>query len=110
MIQPKFTPEELEAAKDPNDQDRQIQHVSDLSFGEYIRLIENEDRWAKLKLNFDRKWFVKQLQRIRSVRNDVMHFDPDGIAEDDIEALRTFAGTLQELADLKAIGVRKTHS
>jgi hypothetical protein len=61
-------------------------------------------------LNFDRKWFVSELQRIRRVRNDVMHFDPDGIAEDDIDALRTFAGTLQELADLKAIGAQSTHS
>jgi len=110
MLQPKFTPEELADAKDPNDEDRQVKHVTDLSFGEYIRLVEDKDRWEKLMLNFDRKWFVKELQRIRRVRNDVMHFDPDGIAEDDIDALRTFARTLQELADLKAIGVQSTHS
>lgn len=110
MLQPRFTPEELADAKDPNDKDRQIKHVSDLSFGEYIRLVEDKERWEKLMLNFDRKWFVNELQRIRRVRNDVMHFDPDGIAEDDIDALRTFAGTLQELADLKAIGAQSTHS
>lgn len=110
MLQPKFTSEELADAKDPNDEGRQVKHVTDLSFGEYIRLVEDKARWKKLMLNFDRKWFVKELQRIRRVRNDVMHFDPDGIAEDDIEALRTFARTLQELADLKAIGVQSTHS
>ena len=110
MIQPRFTAEELAAAKDPNDSERQIEQVSDLSFGEYIRLIENEDRWQKLELNFDRKWFVRELERIRRVRNDVMHFDPDGIVEEDVEALRRFAGMLQDLSNLKAIGFQESHS
>ena len=103
MIQSNFELEEMAEAKDPSDQDRQIQHVSDLSFGEYIRLIENEDRWNKLGLNINRQWFVGELKRIRQIRNEVMHFDPDGILEEDVETLRTFAGVLQELAKLKAI-------
>ena len=104
MIQATFTRDELSAAKDSNDTDREVKHVSDLSFGEYIRLIENESRWNKLHLNISRRWFINELDRIRQIRNDVMHFDPDGIAEDDIVALRTFARILQELAGLKAIG------
>ena len=103
IIQPKFELDELAEAKDPRDTEREVQHVSDLSFGEYIRLIENKNRWKKLGLNIDRQWFVKELGRIREIRNDVMHFDPDGIPEEDVEALRTFARLLQELAELKAI-------
>lgn len=103
MIQSHFSPEEWAEAKDPNDLDRQIDSVSDLTFGEYIKLVENEVGWKKLALNMDRQWFVAELHRIRQIRNDVMHFDPDGIAEEDITALRRLAGVLQELAGLKAI-------
>lgn len=103
MIQPHFTLEELSEAKDPNDTDRQVQYISDLTFGEYIRLIQNETHWHKLRLEIDRQWFVKELDRIREVRNNVMHFDPDGIEEAEIETLRTFVRLLQELAELNAI-------
>ena len=103
IIQRNFTLVELADAKDPSDEHRQVEYVSDLTFGEYIRLIDNEKSWEKLSLNIDKAWFVKELQRIRLIRNDVMHFDPDGIVEEDVDALRTFTGLLQELAELKAI-------
>ena len=104
IIQASFKPEELAEAKNPNDTDREIQQVSDLTFGEYIRLIENEKRWSKLNLSIDRRYVVEELKRIRDIRNDVMHYDPDGIEEEQIQALRSFARLLQQLAELKVIG------
>lgn len=96
-----YTKEELETVRDPDDEGREINTVADLTFGEYLRLVENEERWAKLGLQLDRKVFIEKLDKVRTIRNDVMHFDPDGISEEDLETLRTFASFLQTLADVK---------
>ncbi|MFA5352789.1 MAG: CBS domain-containing protein [Thermodesulfovibrionales bacterium] len=55
IISKNFNEAELQAAKDPSDSERIISSVADLSFGEYIRLLENHDRWSQLSLSIDRK-------------------------------------------------------
>jgi CBS domain-containing protein len=40
----KFSADELKMVGDPTDKDRKIEDVADLTFGEYIRLLENEAR------------------------------------------------------------------
>src|SRR5262249_27389522 len=79
LIHGKFTVTELADIKDPDNKDRKVEAVSDLSFGEYVRLLENEKRWKKVGLALDRTEFVKRLVEIRDIRNDVMHFDPEGL-------------------------------
>jgi len=103
MIQDKFTLEELVEARDPEDAERKVHTVADLTFGEYVRLLENPDRWSNLVLSIDRSLFIKQLDKIRMIRNDVMHFDPDGIADSDLETLRDFVRFLQGLANIGVI-------
>ncbi|KAB8193909.1 CBS domain-containing protein [Lysobacter maris] len=76
ILDQKFATEELRLVKDDGDSGRFIERISDLTFGEYLRLIENPIRWEKLKLPVDRVVFCQQLERVRSIRNDVMHFDP----------------------------------
>jgi CBS domain-containing protein len=100
LIDGKFTQEELKAALDPEDPDRQIEDVSDLTFGEYLHLLEDPQKWGKLVLKIDRKVFIKDLDDIRRIRNDVMHFDPDGIGENDLATLRRFVQFLQRLRQL----------
>ena len=103
ILRGKYSKSELNAAKAPGDDDREIEGVSDLTFGEYLRLVENEKRWKKLKLAIDRKEFVKRLDRVREIRNDVMHFDPDGLEEADLEALREFALFFRRLRDVGVV-------
>lgn len=100
-IDGKFTSAELAAAKNEADGNREIKTVADLTFGEYIRLLENPDNWSKVGLAVDRAVFVKELDRIRIIRNDVMHFDPDGISEDNHNLLRRFVRFLQQLQKLQ---------
>ena len=88
LIQGKVSADELLAVREPSDDDRKVDDVSDLTFGEYIRLLEEPNRWQKLNLRLDRNSFVKALDDIRQIRNDVMHFDPDPIADEDIARLR----------------------
>ncbi len=97
LIDGRFTADELASAKDSADTERKIESVADLSFGEYIRLLENPNNWAKTGLTVDRAIFVRELDRVRSIRNDVMHFDPDGITEEDHRLLLYFVQFLHEL-------------
>lgn len=97
MIADKFTIPEMITACDPGSLNRDISSVADLTFGECIRLLQNESRWAKIGLVVDRGIFCKNLDKIREIRNDVMHFDPDGISDADLAKLRNFTSFLKQL-------------
>ena len=98
LIENRFTEIELAAAKDPGDTERTVRSVADLSLGECIRLLENNDRWQKLGLNIDRAEFIKEAHRVRAIRNDVMHFDPDPMGVNELLTLRRFANFVAELS------------
>jgi hypothetical protein len=99
LIENKFTGAELSSAKDPADTERTISSIADLTFGECVRLLENEESWNKLGLKIDRIEFVKEAHRIRGIRNDVMHFDPDPMSSDDLDRLRRFSGFVSALSE-----------
>ncbi|MEY4991273.1 MAG: hypothetical protein RI948_139 [Bacteroidota bacterium] len=71
--------------------------IDDLNFGQYIRLIEKETNWQKLNLSIERVPFIKQLDKIRNIRNDIMHFDSEGITIEQREDLNNMANFLYEL-------------
>jgi len=103
LLHGKFTLKDLEAVKAPGDDARVIETPADLTFGEYIRLVEREENWKKLKVEIDRVAFIEQLTRVREIRNDVMHFDPDGMEDADLRLLREFAQFLKRLRDVGAM-------
>ena len=105
VISQRFTLTELEPTKDPTDTKRVVTSVADLTYGEYIRLLENPERWDKLNITVDRKTCIEKLESVRRIRNDVMHFDPDGIPEKDLMKLREFARFLQKLQIIDVINV-----
>jgi hypothetical protein len=100
LIDNKFTVDELQAAKNPEDADRAIESVADLTLGETIRLLESEANWLKIDVQFDRTIIIHDLNRVRSIRNDVMHFDPDGITEEDHQLLFDFVQFLHQVRRL----------
>ena len=51
----------------------------------------------KLHIAADRKTFIEELETIRNVRNDVMHFRPAGLDEDKKDLLRRFVEYLRVL-------------
>jgi CBS domain-containing protein len=93
---------ELAAAADPGDGEREIEDVADLTFGEYLRLLTDKKIWSKLGLKIDQKTFAHYLEEIRKIRNDVMHFDPEGIAPDDMKKLRSMVVFMRQLQTLGA--------
>ena len=102
LIHDKFTPDELKSASDPHD-DREIGGPEDLTLGGMRRLLENRERWEKLSLKVDRSVFIEYLESVRRIRNDVMHFDPDGLDQKDTKVLFDFATFCEELANIGAI-------
>jgi hypothetical protein len=103
LIGGRFTTEELKGACDPADSGRPIETVANLTIGEYIRLLESPQNWEKLELQIDRAMFIEQLQNIRRIRNEVMHFDPDPASTEDLASLRRFVAFMQSLGELDAL-------
>ena len=97
MIGHRFSSTELATARDPTTSIRQIATVDDMNFGEYIHLLQSPERWLKLGIAIDRTIFCENLDRVRKIRNDVMHFDPDGITSEDLGQLRSFTNFLKQL-------------
>lgn len=99
IIGKKFTQQELEGARD-SESSKSVKTVADLAFGEYLRLLENPDRWPKLGLALDRAVFCKKLNEVREVRNGVMHFASDDMPPEDLQLLRDFSVFLARLQSL----------
>jgi hypothetical protein len=98
LIDRRLTLEDVKGAVDPGDRERQVASAANLTFGEYIRLLSNPDIWRALTVKVSRPVFLQDLERIRDIRNDVMHFDPDGLAPNELRTLRSFAQFLRKLA------------
>ena len=97
IIDGKFSLAELTAARNPNDSTRKIENVANLTFGEYIRLLDTDKNWERLNYNLSRVECIKRLREIGRIRNDVMHFHPDGISTQDLELSRETRKFLQAL-------------
>ena len=97
LIGRNLSEEEIRRVKDPADDRREIEDVDDLTFGDYVRLLESPENWEKLRLGIDRKLFVKLLNEVREVRNDVMHFRPDSSEPEDIDKVRMLRSLLEQL-------------
>jgi CBS domain-containing protein len=97
IIDRHFSAEELAAVVDPGDEQRSVDNADQLTFGEYVRLLENPGNWGRPGWDLDRKIFIAALDDIRQIRNDVMHFSPDPLETADIKKLKDFAQWLRKL-------------
>jgi len=102
LVANKFPVELLKSVRNPADPGREIKAVFDMNFGEYVRLFESEDNWKRLRLLIDRRRFLDALNRVREIRNDVMHFDPDVEDVDATQELRDFVRFLREIEPVES--------
>ena len=102
LIHHKFTTEELQTASGPEG-GRAVEGSSDLTLGSYCRLLQNNDNWDKLGLQIDRSLFTKHLEEVRKIRNDVMHFNLDGLDDDQTKELQDLARFFENLVRLGAM-------
>jgi hypothetical protein len=73
-----FTIEAIRTARDPNDDRRRIDGVSDLSLGECVRFLETDKHWRAIEVEgLKKEPILERLYRVLEIRNRVMHFRPD---------------------------------
>lgn len=101
LLDNKFLIEDIQEFCVSEDEDCKIESIDDLTFGQYIRLIEKPENWTKLDLSIERSTFIKQLDTVREIRNDIMHFDPEGITTEQKEVLTNMARFLMEIKKYK---------
>ena len=97
IIDQAFSAEELAGIAVPDDATRNVSKADHLTFGEYVRLLENPPNWERLGWDLDRRTFIEALNEIREIRNDVMHFSPDPLDHEGVETLRNFAHWLRKM-------------
>jgi predicted transcriptional regulator len=76
---------------------RIVNGVEDLSFGEYLRLLQTPEHWSKLGLKIEPNVVLKRLEQVRAVRNAVMHFRSENDAALDLQSLRSTEAFLVSL-------------
>ena len=103
LIDDRFTSVELREAQDPAPKGKEVNTAADLTFGEYIRLLENPARWQKLDLQIDRQTFCVDLNTVRTIRNEIMHFEPDDKVSDSLDKLRDFARLLKDIENIRLL-------
>jgi CBS domain-containing protein len=97
-----FNVVELAQVQDPADTSRTIDSVNDLTLGETLRVLENPANWDRLNWPVDRAEFIHALNDVKSIRNEVMHFSPDPLSNDQEEALTNFVGWLRAMEPVAA--------
>lgn len=102
LIHGRFTIDEMREAANHRPGGEQIGGSADLTFGEYCRLLGKEERWRQAGIQASRKEFISRLERVREIRNDVMHFDPDGPDPEDVLLLQQTARFVESLTQAGA--------
>jgi restriction system protein len=62
-----------------------IKSPHDLTLGSYRFLLDDEDRWNKLRWPYDRENFVERLRKVADFRNSVAHWSVDALGHDSVE-------------------------
>ena len=94
-----FTPSEMNEVADDPEGRRGVESVHDLTFGEYHRLLSDDDSWNRIGVKLQRKVFLKEIDAVRKIRNSTMHFDPEGLSDEEKKTLLDFYHLLCELTD-----------
>lgn len=100
LMDGKVTEEDLASLTVAEPSMPQPKSMADLTFGGYIRLLQRPDLWERLALNIDQSCLTAQLDEVRLIRNDVMHFDPDPLSGRQLDLLKGTAKFMQSLYEL----------
>lgn len=66
---------------------KNVRGPDDLTLGDYCQLLGNDKSWKRISSRLDRKEFLKLLDEVRNIRNDIMHFSADEIEPESLDRL-----------------------
>jgi predicted translin family RNA/ssDNA-binding protein len=104
ILRGKLAADDFDLLKSQSLSNRKLQVVDELTIGQYITLFQNQQIWQKLELNIDPKEFISLLDEVRSIRNEVMHFDRDPMTKDQLDTLKRASRFMQNLYELVLSG------
>ncbi|MDI3095929.1 CBS domain-containing protein [Streptomyces rochei] len=61
-----------------------VRSAADLTFGAYKHLLKVPENWAALGWGINQAHFLTALETCRNFRNDLMHFSPDPVTDDQL--------------------------
>ncbi|RSN48684.1 hypothetical protein DMH12_26380 [Streptomyces sp. WAC 04229] len=61
-----------------------VHSAADLTFGAYKHLLKVPENWAALGWGINQAHFLTALETCRNFRNDLMHFSPDPVTDDQL--------------------------
>lgn len=97
LIHGKFTVNEMRETSTGTQGGKPIEGASDLTLASYHSLLGKTEHWERLDLNVDQDEFRAHLDEVREVRNNLMHFSPEGPSPEDIAKLHNMAHFFEEL-------------
>ncbi len=68
----------------PRGRAAQVHSAANLTFGAYKHLLKVPENWAALGWGIDQEHFLTALEDCRNFRNDLMHFSPDPVTDDQL--------------------------
>ena len=99
LLDSKFNREEMYNILKDN-VDESIETLDDLTFGNYVSLLRNHQVWSKVNIyKICQKTLTENLDEIRKIRNEVMHFSPDPISECKTLKLENMVAYLSKIID-----------
>lgn len=78
---------------------RKTGQIASVTFGENLRLLQRPDIWIRLNLQIDKSYFLEQLEIIRELRNEVMHFNSDPLGPKDKRRLEQAESFLRSICE-----------
>jgi restriction system protein len=72
-----------------------VEKAADLTLGNYPFLLGPKESWAKLGWSIDRKLFLALLDSVNKTRNELMHFSPDPLTDDQLSDVNGFLDLLR---------------
>lgn len=101
LLNEKMTYDDIKKVLDLEKYEKEINHISDLTFGHYVRIFENQNLFEKIEIKVNRVMLQKMLVRVNKIRNEVMHFNPEEMEENDLLTLRRTQNFLQQIIENK---------
>lgn len=99
LLDNRLTIDDVKKVIDIEKYEKEIKHLSDLSFGHYVKIFENENLFKKIDINIDRVILQKKLVKVNKIRNEIMHFSPEAIENEDLLELRKTQNFLQQIIE-----------
>jgi restriction system protein len=72
-----------------------VTSAADLTIGNYSYLLRDRNDWLRFKWPLNYAFFMEQLERVRVIRNELMHFSPDPLTSDQLACLEGFVRMLR---------------